>query len=435
MPVTLLEAKNALYPFVDNGVCPTDSRVVSRINEAQRRLHSYRAWLGVLARYSVAVENREFTLPPTLYVGTSTIPAISNVEGFGLESALRVSSTTATEGFLTNSVQAFVTDGGSILPLNFVQTDFRKYRIEGSDAPERVEITGKLNYVPATADNHLLVIDDLDALKLMLLALYREENNQLEMAQALETKAADRLALKTDRAVETARRLNYQTRVANEIPGSLGEFRSRFALDSAFGVKIDDAEIVNLINDAEEALFSRGTWFGTIKNFHVSVTANNEILLPTGVGAILGVCFGNKPISIFDRNYDFHENGPGYSQKDSFGSDVLIDRGEIYVNGQWMRKFFLRSSNNPECIEILAKKRWLRKNLDTDKLDIRNYQAVREMALSLQGADKNPEVSMFHENKAISILKQELAELRGSARNQFRVQAENFALGEVTALV
>jgi hypothetical protein len=113
MALTLTEARTALSPFVDNGVCSTDSRVIARINEAQRRLHSARAWLGVLARYSVPVVNGQFTLPG--YTGS-----IETTAGFGLESAIRVASTTASEGFLTNSVQAFLTDTGDVLPLNFV---------------------------------------------------------------------------------------------------------------------------------------------------------------------------------------------------------------------------------------------------------------------------------------------------------------------------
>ena len=47
-----------------------------------------------------------------------------------------------------------------------------------------VEVVGKAALVEASANSDLLLIDDLDALKMMLLALYREENNQLEQAKA-----------------------------------------------------------------------------------------------------------------------------------------------------------------------------------------------------------------------------------------------------------
>lgn len=427
MPLTLLEAKNALSPFVDNGVCPTDSRVVARINEAQRRLHSVRAWLGVLARYSVAVNNSQFTLP-------SPTGSITTVAGFGLESAVRVSSTTAAAGFLTNGVQAFLTDTTDVLPLNFVPTssDFRTYAIEGT-VPSFVEVTGKLNYVSAVNDTDLLVIDDVDAIKLMILALYREENNQLELAQSLENKAIERLTIKTDRAIEAARRINYQTRVSSEVPGSLGEFRSKLALDLSDGLRVSDAELVDVINNAEEALFGLGRWFGTIEQYRITVSNTQEILLPSSIGTVLAVTVDSRPISIFDRGFDFHENGTGFNETDSSGYDMLIDRGEVYANGEWRRRYFMRNSVPDECVRILAKKRWVRKMRDSDKMDIRNYPAVKEMVMALQA--KEPEKTAFHEARAIAYLTKELAELRGGARNQVRVQGPGFAAGEIIALV
>lgn len=427
MALTLTEARTALSPFVDNGVCSTDSRVIARINEAQRRLHSARAWLGVLARYSVPVVNGQFTLPG--YTGS-----IETTAGFGLESAIRVASTTASEGFLTNSVQAFLTDTGDVLPLNFVPTssDFRTYAIEGA-APARVEVTGKLNYIGAAAGTDLLVIDDVDAIKLMILALYREENNQLELAQALENKAIERLTTKTDRALEAARRLNYQTRKASTIPNSLGDFRAKLALDIVDGLRVSDSELVDLINNAEEALFARGCWYGTIESYRINVTNTNEILLPNAIGTILGVTMGNSPVSIFERRYDYHENGPGYQEKDSSGNDMLVDRGEVYVNYEWKRRYFIRDSSATECINVLAKKRWKPKSRDADKMDLRNYPAVKTMVMALR--EKEPEKAMFYENKAIALLQKELSEMRGGAKNQLQVQMKNFALGEITALI
>lgn len=427
MPLTLLEAKNALSPHVDNGVCPTDSRVVARINEAQRRLHSMRAWLGVLARYSVTVSGGQFTLPaPTGNIAT--------VAGFGLESAIRVASTTASAGFLTNSVQAFLTDTGDVLPLNFVptSTDFRTYSIEGT-APARVEVTGKLNYVEAVADTDLLVIDDVDALKLMILAIYREENNQLELAQALENKAVERLTIKTDRAIEAARRINYQTKKASTIPNSLGDMRAKLALDLVDGLRVSDGELIDLINNAEEALFARGLWYGTIDRYRLYVTNTREILLPTSIGTVLAVSMANRPVSVHDRFYDYHENGPGYQQQDSSGYDMLVDRGEVFHENEWKRRYFVRDSNANECVNILAKKRWSQKKLDSDKMDIRNYQAIKEMVMALRETDV--EKSNFHENKAVALLQKELTEMRGGAKNRLQVQMAHFAPGEVSVLI
>jgi aryl carrier-like protein len=431
MAVTLSEAKAFLAPYVDNGIYPGDDRVIARINEAQRRLHSYSAWLGVMAKYAVNVTGSQFTLPD--YTGNLTTFA-----GFGLESATRIAETSANVGFMTNSVQAFVADSTSLVQLQFAPTssDLRTFQLIGDSINvPRVEITGKLNYQPAVNDNDLLIIQDLDALKLMVLALWREQGGQLDVAKAFLDQAIERLTIKTDRAVEAARRVNFQTQVYSSIPYSLGEFRARMALDLTDGVKISDAEMVNLINDSEESLFALGKWYGTVERYRFNVTQTNEILIPSDIGTILFASMDTNPVNIFDRNFDFHENGPGYNTRDSDGWNVLIDRGEVYANNAWHRKYFIRDATAPECIEVLAKKRWKSKNQDSDLMDIRNYQAIKEMAFSLQAAKDKPEVAAYHEQKAINILKKELSEMRGGARATVRVQAEGFAAGEITALI
>ena len=65
-------------------------------------------------------------------------------------------------------------------------------------------------------------------------------------------------------------------------------------------------------------------------------------------------------------------------------------------------------------------------------MDIRNYQALKEMVIALRSQD--PQISTFHENKAVALLQKELSEKRGGARNQMRVQMTGFA-GEVRALI
>jgi aryl carrier-like protein len=355
-----------------------------------------------------------------------------------LESATRIAETSANVGFMTNSVQAFVADSTSLVQLQFAPTssDLRTFQLIGDSVNvPRVEITGKLNYQPAVNDNDLLIIQDLDALKLMVLALWREQGGQLDVAKAFLDQAIERLTIKTDRAVEAARRVNFQTQVYSSIPYSLGEFRARMALDLTDGVKISDAEMVNLINDSEESLFALGKWYGTIERYRFNVTQTNEILIPSDIGTILFASMDTNPVNIFDRNFDFHENGPGYNTRDSDGWNVLIDRGEVYANNAWHRKYFIRDATAPECIEVLAKKRWKSKNQDSDLMDIRNYQAIKEMAFSLQAAKDKPEVAAYHEQKAINILKKELSEMRGGARATVRVQAEGFAAGEITALI
>ncbi len=126
MAITLSEAKAFLAPYVDNGIYPGDDRVIARINEAQRRLHSYRAWLGVMAKFSVNVVGNTFDLPaPT--------GNLSTFAGFGLESATRIAETSAPVGFMTNDVQAFIGDSGSLVMVRFAAAigNFKTFELIG----------------------------------------------------------------------------------------------------------------------------------------------------------------------------------------------------------------------------------------------------------------------------------------------------------------
>jgi len=431
MAITLSEAKAFLAPYVDNGIYPGDDRVIARINEAQRRLHSYRAWLGVMAKFSVNVVGNTFDLPaPT--------GNLSTFAGFGLESATRIAETSVPVGFMTNDVQAFIGDSGSLVMVRFAAAvgNFKTFELIGDSVNVvRVEVTGKLNYVPAVNDTDLLVIQDLDALKLMVLGLWREQGGQLDVAKGFIDQAVDRLTTKTDRAIEAARRVNFQSQVYSSIPDSLGDYRARLALDLADGVKIADAELVNIINDAEETIFARGRWYGTIERYRFNVTETNEILIPSTIGALLHVSMNNVPTYIFDRNHDFHENGRGFNERDSQGYNLLIDRGEVFANGAWHRKYFIRDGGRPECIEVLAKKRWLPKNLDSDLMDIRNFQAIKEMVMAIQAAKDKPELSKFYEDRCISLLQKQLTEMRGGARTMVQVQMPAFATSGIPALI
>ena len=437
MAITLAEAKAALSLYVDNGVYPTDDRVIARINEAQRRLYAIRSWLGVLAKFSVPVVGNVFTLPdPT--------GNISTFAGFGLNTILRVNSTSLNAGFLTNSEQAFLSNSETLLkvgkPIN--SSNYRAYQISGiSPLPSFVEVTGKLNFVPAALNTDLLIIQDLDALRLMLLALWREQNGQLDLAQAFEAKAVERLSVVTDKTLEGARRLNYQSAIAISSPGTMGFTRARMALDLKDGLHTDDAALFHAIDRAEEHLMTKGKWFGTIEQYTISVPTNGEIYLPNEVDSILFVAHDNHRMDLFAREYDFHENGPGYRTVNNDSVYTVVDRGEGYVLNpstglfESQRKYFV---NRPDCgcavpntdIVILAKKRFVPKTNDSSQMTIKNYPAMVEMVTALMQSEK-PDFFTFHENKAVELLRAELLEKRGGARLNMQVQGLGFAMGDI----
>jgi hypothetical protein len=329
MAITLAEAKAALSTYVDNGVYPTDDRVIARINEAQRRLYAYRSWLGVLAKFSVQVSSSS---PYTFSLPDYTGGALTTFGDFGLATLMQVTESDIAPGFLTNSEQAFLSAGKNLLKVDRVpgSSDFRQYQIVSTTfAPSIVEVTGKLQFQPATLSTDLLIIQDLDALRLMLLALWREQNGQLELAQNFEQKALERLSTILDKTLEGARRLNYQSMLATSTEGTMGWTRARLALDLKDGLHTDDSALFHLVDRAEEYLLTRGSWYGSIKQYQVEIPQSGELYLPHDVESVLFAQYGATRVNVFSREYDFHENGPGYRTADTLMNlPVLIDRGE-----------------------------------------------------------------------------------------------------------
>ena len=438
MAITLAEAKATLSTYVDNGVYPADDRVIARINEAQRRLYAVRTWLGVLAKFSIAVVDGVFTLP-------DSTGDISTFAGFGLNTILRATSTSISSRFLTNSEQAFLSNSETLLKVGkpIGSTDYRSYQISGiNPIPSFVEVTGKLNFVPAALNTDLLIIQDLDALRLMLLALWREQSGQLDVAQAFEQKAVERLSMVLDKTLEGARRLNYQSIVSTSVEGTIGSMRARMALDLKDGLHTDDATLFHLIDKAEEYLLTRGSWYGSIRQFDIQVDQSGEMYLPHDIESILFCSFNSERVDLFAREYDFHENGPGFRTTYNTNGLLVVDRGEdavfdINYNGVVAkRKIFVNRPTNPQdpCIlTILGSVRWSAKTQDSDPMVVGNYPALVEMVTAFMQSDK-PDFYIFHEQKAIQLLRDELQQKRGGNRFSLQVQGSAWGMGEISNL-
>ena len=72
--------------------------------------------------------------------------------------------------------------------------------------------TGGTTGVPTTGN---LILPNLDATKNMILALWREENNQLELSNGLETKAYSYIERNITNEVERERRTAYESLAVN----------------------------------------------------------------------------------------------------------------------------------------------------------------------------------------------------------------------------
>lgn len=452
MPLTLQTAKEKLSKIIELGISTTDSRATDRINEAQRRLHSQGIYLGTLQSYAVKVDplTNIFTKPS----GLESIARVSRFSGTAFSSA-------ETVRFLSKGADVFVSDPTTLLPISYVSGSSNSFKLlDRSLSVSVVELVGKATLIEAATPSSELLIEDLDALKLMLLALYREENNQLEQAKAFNDLAIKYLKDKTDASVNVAQKLQHQSSSESTPYGTLGYVRSRLIREMPDLSRINDSELTTLINSsqeaavayynflsrqdpdaasklefkevfldssslsvtsfevnrllvmslqnkkveesavlkksafeiierdfneqimsrrkntyngellsspsgslshvcarlaldnpdllsrpiqhlrravaqAEELIINSGRWNGTIDLLEYEILGGEgEYPLPEFVDAVLLANISNRPVSVYDRDYDFHENGPGWNQPGSGSSPLTlaIDRG--YTNSK-----------------------------------------------------------------------------------------------------
>lgn len=447
MALTLLTAREKLSKIIELGISSSDPRAVDRINEAQRRIHSQGIYVGTLQSYVVRVDilTNTFTKPVEL-------EAIARVSRFSGSSLLPSEN----YRFLSRGPDVFVSDPSSLLPIAYVSGSPSSFKILDTTLNSTfVEVAGKAQLQEATIASSELLIDDLDALKLMLLALYREENNQLEQAKAFNDLSIKYLRDKTDSSLNVAQKLQHQSSIESSPYGTLGYVRGRLIREMPDLSRINDSEISTLVNSsqesaiahfnflarqdmdaasklefretfldgaalavpsyevnrllvlstqtkkidessalkkaafelierdfneqivsrrknsytsdivsapagslsqicarmaldniellqkpvqqirrsvaqAEELIINSGRWNGTIDLFECQTMGEEgEYPLPDYVDAILLAGFSDVPVSIYDRDYDFHENGPGWNRPGSgtSGSSLAIDRG------------------------------------------------------------------------------------------------------------
>jgi len=85
-----------------------------------------------------------------------------------------------------------------------------------------------LNFTETPTD---LILDNLDATKVLILGLWREENNELEMAASLEKRALDMIERDLMQEVETERREAYQLLESSKGYNTLGGLVGRLGLE------------------------------------------------------------------------------------------------------------------------------------------------------------------------------------------------------------
>jgi hypothetical protein len=292
------------------------------------------------------------------------------------------------------------------------------------------------NYAPQ--NSALPPIKEYEAIKYAALSISAVMAGQQDQAMLLDKEAQTVLEQSLTTGLETDRHALYANAITSAASDSFGYFKARLALDIPDGLQMTDDEVGRFINRAEETLILKGKWPGTVDETKLTLPEDGNIYFPSNLETILSAAVSDgRPIPIYGRQYDFHENGPGYSVAgDNNKVLALIDRGETFVDGRRVRVYFVKgNSGAAKCVRILYKKKFAPHTSSEDKMLILNYPAILEMVLALKAQATSPEVAKYHENNAIQLLRSELQENQSGNRFNLKIQAKAFAISEVPSLV
>jgi len=285
-------------------------------------------------------------------------------------------------------------------------------------------VTGAKRYRPITSDDDYLIVQNIWALKLMIMAIERTENGNMADGAALRQQSLDLLKAEVkkhqlDPRNTMRRKAEYDADLVNYLPTTFGYVRARLAHEVPGGLNIGKSELTRLLEQAEMRLMDKGHWVGTFEELRANVCAGH-IILPARVKSVIHARLGNCPVDIRAISFQYIKNGPGMEWA---CGNILYDEGEVFIEstGQRRRKYRLNGAAGTEVdsfsdtlegqqrlLTVVAKLRW-EKKAPTDKMTLGNFEGIRLMVRALL-AEKEGQIdpAMNFEKQALNEMEKEL---------------------------
>jgi hypothetical protein len=148
-------------------------------------------------------------------------------------------------------------------------------RREESARPPLTWQTGGTTGVPTTGN---LILDNLDATKNMILALWREENNQLELATGLETRAYSYIERNITNDVERERRTSYESLTVGG-QNTFGGMVGRVGLETLIQYRMPVSRIKSIVNRAYQQAVDHHNFVSRRENLEQNTITYNALTL------------------------------------------------------------------------------------------------------------------------------------------------------------
>lgn len=438
--VSFKDAAPLLASVVDNGVCPDDPRVLKRLNEATKIILDSIIPVGGMQVAYVTALKTVLVLPPTMETAIEAYPLDAGTSVRGDKDITQswyeiVDNST----YLDPSQQHDnpLQDLG-LWPLGTGQDSFTLVRLYAFDGlqPDNavVVVTGSKRYVPLTGDSDFLIVQNLEALKMMILSIERNENSLPDEAQKYRQQAMDMLQGEVKKHLMDPR--NYMRRKSeyfNDLqrfaPDTLGWMRAQLALDVKDALKVGKRDLTWTINQSEKRLMQKAIYKDCIIEVQADVVGG-IVYFPPNVDAVLAVDLEGRSIPIRSEFFEHLDNGPGMFACHS----LLKDMGDEYFPAtQTVRRKYklVADCSNVQCLNAICRVRWLAKK-PSDRMVIKNYEALRLMVTAkFLEETQDWQNSTANQQSAYEILDKELASYLGGIRHTVHIQTWGFGLGDV----
>lgn len=244
---------------------------------------------------------------------------------------------------------------------------------------------------------------------------------QPELAAGLKQQALAVVEQDVVTDIESTRRATRTALLSNAVD-TFGYHWGRIGLELPEAYRLSDSAVKRMVNSAEEQLMFAGKWIGTVAEYTLTVNATGEFFLPAEVETILYMSFDGNPKPVHDRLNEWLHGGTGYRESTDKWREGAVDRGESIdpSDNTLKRKYWITLPTTVPVVRILGKRRFVPHTGNSEKMYLRNYQAIYEATkgLILGGEQITPHMEKAKEMLATQIAQQNFQGNRGAAHTR-----------------
>jgi hypothetical protein len=438
--VQFKDAAPLICGVVDNGVCADDPRVLVRVNEATKIVLDYMTPVGGMITANIVASEGVIVLPPQM---ENVVEAFPRDDG----TLVRGDSDIRQAWYEIENQSAYLdpaqhhdnpmVDKG-LWPAPWAGHDgelVRIYTYPGLQPLNAVvSVTGNKRFIPATNNEDYLIVQNVEALKCIILSVERYENNDPDGAQKYRQSGFELLQSEVKKHILDPR--NYMRRksaytddIVNFPENTLGWVRANIALDIDSALKTGKTDLTWSINQVERRLMKPKIWKDSIVEVQAEVVGG-IVYFPMHVQSVLAVDLDGQPIPIRSQFFEHLDNGPGMFSVHS----MLKDMGDEYfpLTQTTRRKYrLIAPCTDGSCINAVCKLRWVLKK-PSDMMTIKNYEAIRLlMSAKFLEEAQNFQVSQLNVQQAFQLMEDELRDYLAGIKVTAQIQTYGFGLGDV----